>query len=322
VILIVTNRQDYTADFLILELQRRQAPYIRFNTEDFPQHVQVVWRLDSGGLDGRLVFANQQVGFRDISSVWYRRPVAPVSSPGIEDPAAREFAEAESLSALDGVWRTLDCFWVSDPDFLRRAELKLYQLKVASLLGFVLSPTLVTNSPQEAHAFYREQDGNLIYKPLRRSRLTRDGAVSLIYTNPVGPAEASQMDKVAYAPCLLQTYVQKQVEVRVTVIGKRAFGVAIHSQEHVAARHDWRRGDTVQLRHEPHKLPSDLEARCVALVQEMGLAFGAIDLILTPDGEYVFLEINPNGQWAWIQQLCPEIPLREALADLLINGGD
>jgi glutathione synthase/RimK-type ligase-like ATP-grasp enzyme len=57
------------------------------------------------------------------------------------------------------------------------------------------------------------------------------------------------------------------------------------------------------------------------LVKKLGLEFGALDLIVTPDNEYVFVEINPNGQWAWIQQLCPEIPMRETLTDLLIRGG-
>ncbi len=98
------------------------------------------------------------------------------------------------------------------------------------------------------------------------------------------------------------------------------FAVEIHSQEDVDSQFDWRRGETARLRHELHVLPPAVEVQCVTLVRALGLAFGAIDLILTPDGEYVFLEINPNGQWAWIQQLRPEIPLRETLAEILING--
>jgi hypothetical protein len=319
-IIIVTNRKDHTADFLILELQKRQTDYVRFNTEDFPQLVRVVWQMDDTGFDGYFSFPKTRVDFKNIRSIWYRRPVPPVPSAAIEDPAAYEFALAESQAAIDGIWRNIDCFWVSHPDNLRKAELKLYQLKVAAQVGFRLWPTILTNNPETAQAFYHSQDGKVVYKPLQRGRLVRDETVSLIYTNPVGPLEAERLGQVMYAPSLLQRYVPKRVEIRVTVIGAKVFAVEIHSQDCVNSLHDWRRGETALLRHELHTLPSGVKSKCVTLVRALGLAFGAIDLILTLDGEYVFLEINPNGQWAWIQQLCPEIPLRETLADLLISG--
>jgi glutathione synthase/RimK-type ligase-like ATP-grasp enzyme len=319
-IIIVTNRQDHTADFLILELQKRQVDYVRFNTEDFPQHVRVVWKIDDAGFGGYFSFPRTRVDFRDIQSVWYRRPVPPIPSSDIQDPVAYEFALAESQASLDGIWRSLDCFWVSQPDNLRKAEFKPYQLKVAAQIGFQLWPTMLTNSPDAARAFYHHQDRRVVYKPLRRGRLVRGESVSLIYTNPIGLPEAESLGRVMYAPSLFQRYVPKRVEIRVTVIGNKAFAVEIHSQARADSQHDWRRGDTPRLRHELHLLPSEVEFKCVALVRALGLAFGAIDLVLTPEGEYVFLEINPNGQWAWIQQLCPEIPLRETLAHLLISG--
>jgi hypothetical protein len=318
-ILVVTNRQDQTADFLILELQKRSADYIRFNTEDFPQRVQITWHLDASGFDGDFVFPKGRVAFQDIQSIWYRRPVAPVPSTAIDDPTAYEFAISESLAALDCIWRTLSCFWVSHPDNLRKAELKLHQLKSAAEQGFRISPTLLTNDPAVAKNFYQSQNKEVIYKTLRRGRLVRENTTSLIYTSPIS-TQAEFLDQVVYAPSLLQRLVVKQIEIRVTVIGLKVFAVAIHSQEDENSRNDWRRGDITRLRHEPHKLPTVIEAQCLSLVHSFGLAFGAIDLILTPEGEYIFLEINPNGQWAWIQQLCPEIPLRETLADLLMQG--
>jgi glutathione synthase/RimK-type ligase-like ATP-grasp enzyme len=319
-IIIVTHRQDRTADFLILELQKRKADYVRFNTEDFPQHVQVTWRLDETGVDGFFSFPKTRVGFDEVQSIWYRRPVPPLPSSEISDPTDCEFVLAESQASLDGIWRSLDCFWVSHPDNLKKAEFKLYQLKIASEVGFQLWPTMLTNDPRSARIFYRNQDGQVVYKPLRRGRLVRDETVSLIYTNPVEPDQVERLDSVAYAPSLLQKYVPKNVEIRVTVIGNKVFAVEIHSQESTDSQHDWRRGNTTSLRHELHALPFELESKCLDLVRALGLAFGAIDLVLTPEGDYVFLEINPNGQWAWIQQLCPEIPLRETLADLLIQG--
>jgi len=319
-IIIVTNRQDHTADFLILELQKRQIDYVRFNTEDFPQHVQITWHIDGAGFGGHFSFPRTRVEFKDVRSVWYRRPVPPIPSPEIDDPVAREFVLAESQAAIDGLWRNLDCFWVSHPDNLRKAELKLYQLKIAKQVGFQLWPTILTNNPEMAQAFYHSQGSKVIYKPLRRGRIVRGETVSLIYTNLIDTTKVERLDRVAYAPSLLQKYIPKRVELRVTVIGSKVFAVELHSQDHTDSQHDWRRGNTARLHHELHVLPTEVESKCIALVQSLGLAFGAIDLILTPESKYVFLEINPNGQWAWIQQLCPEIPLRETLADLLISG--
>ena len=97
------------------------------------------------------------------------------------------------------------------------------------------------------------------------------------------------------------------------------FTVEIHSQDVPDAQHDWRRVDATALRHTPYDLPSQVAQKCIALTRQLGLAFGAIDLILTPEGKYIFLEINPNGQWAWIEQMCPEIRISDALIDLLVS---
>ncbi len=320
-ILIVTNRQDHTADYLILELQKRKVDYVRFNTEDFPQRVKLVWRVDESGLEGYFSFPRCRVNLKDIKSIWYRRPSPPVPDPEIDNIIVQEFIVTESQASLEGLWRCLDCFWISHPDNLKRAEYKLYQLKVAKQLGFRLWPTILTNHSKSAQEFYYEQNCQVVYKPLRRGRILHEDGVGLIYTNLIGFEEGMNLDKVEYAPSLLQKYVPKRVEIRVTVIGSKVFAVEIHSQDHIEAIHDWRRGDMTRLNHLPHRLSSEMVSMCINLVNILGLAFGAIDFILTPEDEYVFLEINPNGQWAWIQQLRPEIPLRETLADLLITCG-
>lgn len=310
-ILIVTNKQDYTADYLIIELQRRATPYRRLNTEDLPQHLPLTWHPSH---HGTIRFPNEPLRLEDITSIWYRRPVMPVPAPVLNDPTSIAFSIDETAAALDGVLRTLPAFWVSDPDRIRRAEHKPLQLAMARAHGLQVPATLLTSDPRAARDF-AEQHQQIIYKPLRHARPTIGDHVSLIYTNPVPPG--TDFSSVAFAPCLFQEYIPKALEIRTTVIGNAVLSVAIHSQEHDTSRHDWRRRAADQLAHEPHELPTDVAAKCQTLVSSLGLAFGAIDLIKTPDERYVFLEINPNGQWAWLQQRCPTVPLREALADLL-----
>jgi len=169
-IIIVTNKKDYTADFLVIELNKRHANYVRFNTEDFPQQVKITYNIDKYNFYGFFSFPKQRVFFKDIKSIWYRRPVSPVPSSDIEDPVARDFVKIESQATLDGIWRCLNCFWVSNPDNLRKSELKLYQLKVARRIGFILWPTILTNIPEESKSFYYNNQGDVIYKPLRCGR--------------------------------------------------------------------------------------------------------------------------------------------------------
>lgn len=318
-ILIVTNKTDYTADFVIVELKRRGIPFARFNTEDFPSAVDLTIRICQDEVAAVLHLPDKTIELNQIKSVWYRRPVSSNPSSQIEDVAARDFVIQESKAALEGFWRLLACIWVSHPDKLRVAESKIYQLKIAASLGFEIPGTMVTDSPEQAHTFYDTSSGPTIYKPLRHTRLVHGESVSLIYSTKLETITPEQFDSVRFAPVLLQPYVLKAVEVRVTVVGKQVFAAELHTQEVYEARHDWRRADIARIKHQPHRLPKELEQKCVSLVQVLGLQFGAIDLILTPEGKYIFLEINPNGQWAWIQQMCPEIKIREALIDVLTD---
>jgi hypothetical protein len=319
-ILIISNKQDYTADYLLLELQRRQVDYIRFNTEDFPGKVQVVWKMNNSHLNGYFRFPSSRVNFDEIKSIWYRRPAYPILQ-GIKEAATEKFIIDESVSTLEGIWRCLKCYWVSNPDSIRKAEFKLYQLNVAQQIGFKIPSTLLTNIPSAASDFYNIQE-EIIYKPISIGRLERNDTIGLIFTNPVDAAKAKRFSNVRHSPALFQKLIHKALDIRVNVIGNKVFAVEIHSQKDSQTKYDWRRGEISKIKHKLHILPSDIENLCYKLVRDLNLEFGAIDLVLTPDGEYIFLEINPNGQWAWIQQLCPDILLREALADLLINSGN
>ena len=317
-ILIVTNKGDLTADFGVMEMQRRGIAYTRFNTEDFPQRITITTRFGDSGLDGCLATPKGVVSFDEIESVWFRRPVAPVPSPEMEDPTARDFCHTESLAFLEGLWRTLDCFWVSRPDSVRAAESKLLQLSVASEVGLSIPRTLVTCDANEARLF-REHCSKTVYKPLRQSRIQHPDRTSLIFTSLVTSDHTKQFEMVQYAPCLFQEHIPKAMDIRVTVFGTDIFATEIHSQVHPDSVVDWRRGGSAALPYHPHALPQEMERMCIQLVERLDLAFGAIDMILTAQGEYVFLEINPNGQWAWIEQRTG-VPMSRSLVDLLMEG--
>ena len=317
-ILVVTNRRDHTADFGVVEMQRRGVPYFRFNTEDFPHATRTSLRFDSEGISGDLATTKGTLRLEDIHSVWFRRPLMPTPAREIVEPRARRFSCVESHEYIEGLWKTMDCFWVSRPDRIRTAESKLLQLKVAQQLGFSIPKTLVTSDPDEAREFLAGTN-KAVYKPLRQSRLEYEQGTMLVFTNVVRDFHASELERVKYAPCLFQEYVPKRLELRLTVFGTEVFATEIHSQATEHAKDDWRRSPARALPHRTHALPHDVKARCIRLLKRLGLAFGAIDMVLTPQGEYVFLEINPNGQWAWIEQRTGQ-PMSRSLVDLLVDG--
>lgn len=318
-ILVVTNRGDRTADFGILEMQRRGVAYVRLNTEDFPSATVSTARFPLLGIEGYFETRKHRVEFDEIDSVWFRRPAMPTLADDIQDPAAREFCVTESAAYLEGVWRALDCFWVSKPDRIRAGESKVLQLDLARDLGFSIPRTIVTCNPAEARDFFNTTQ-KIVYKPLRQGRVEYEGATMLIFTSVVDDADESQFEAVKYGPCLFQEYVPKRLEVRITVFGKDVFAAEIHSQSEEDSVDDWRRSAPLTVPIHAHVLAADVEAKCIQLVRTLDLAFGAIDMILTPEGEYVFLEINPNGQWAWIEQRTGQ-PMSQSLVDVLLGGG-
>jgi hypothetical protein len=99
----------------------------------------------------------------------------------------------------------------------------------------------------------------------------------------------------------------------------RVFAIEIHSQQSEKTKHDWRHYDFDKVAHCVHELPDRVRNQCLALVQALDLRFGAIELIVTPNNEYVFLEINPTGQYQWLEALT-DLPITDSIVELLING--
>jgi glutathione synthase/RimK-type ligase-like ATP-grasp enzyme len=214
----------------------------------------------------------------------------------------------------------MECRWVpAYPRVIHRAQLKAAQLRIAGALGFELPPTLFTNSPEEFLEFYRQHNGNIVSKLAGFSFFDTVGDTFTRYTEVVSQRDVSYARSVQYCPVIFQAYVPKRVELRITVVGRQVFAAEIHSQATNHTRHDWRRYDLYQTPHAVHELPHEVAEMCVRLVEQLGLCYGAIDMVLTPDGRYVFLEINPNGQYLWIEGLTG-LPISDAICDLLISG--
>ena len=190
--------------------------------------------------------------------------------------------------------------WLNSPLAILSAENKPCQLAAAFRLGFRIPDTVVTNSAEQLAKFFRE--GTVIAKPLRMALLQNRDDERVIFTTRLSSTSPS-VESVNAAPLIIQREIAKKADIRVTVVGEVVFATEIQSQNYEETETDWRRGGHVELVHREHELPYEIAKKCVCLTREFGLRFGAIDLILDRKGLYWFLEINPNGQWAWIQNL-------------------
>jgi len=343
-ILIVTCEFDPHADVLIDLLQSMGHQPIRLHTADIPSNIAIDIRFDQKGQEYQLITPYYTVDLNDIRSIWWRRPAKPVLPEYLSEDE-EIFARLELKTTLLGLWDNLDCYWMSKPANISRATHKTGQLKRAANLGFDIPQTMITTDPESVQEFYDLCEGNVVYKVLSDPSLGFAGRANelmarcrvdqgpgkepiidwsrvkakITYTTKVEPDHLQMLDTVRYAPCQFQEYISKQHELRVTVIGDELFTAEIHSQDHASTQLDWRHYEAT-IPYHLGKLPPKVEEACMALTKGYGLNYGAIDLILTPDGRYVFLEINPNGQWLWVQQLVPELKMKEALASQLIRG--
>jgi hypothetical protein len=319
-ILILTQDGDSTANHVAAKLQQRGANFVRFDTARFPTEAELSLAFTPAG-EGRyrLRVGGESLDLNRVRTAWHRYPLPPVPHTQIVDDQARHFAQAECKGFLQEAWDCLDCAWLPAPrPVVLRAQRKPLQLKIASALGFELPPTLITTSPEDVREFYRQHNGNVISKLSGIAFADSLAIPYWRYSEVVSKRDVAYAGSVRFCPVIFQAYVPKRVELRITVVGQQVFAGAIHSQESNHTRHDWRRYDAHQTQYSIHRLPEELARRCVRLTQQLGLCYGAIDMILTPDGRYVFLEINPSGQYLWIE-LATGLPISDALCDLLIN---
>ncbi len=307
-ILILTARDDLTADAVVEELGKRGESVVRYDTADFPTASRLAVSLTGDGWAGSLT-GSRTLHLQAIKSVWWRRPrefVIPDDWPG----RARAFSVSEARIGVLGVLGSLPVRWINHPAMDSAANYKPRQLAVAARAGLSVPRTIITSDPEHAREFMGTDQ--VIYKGMSGGVISPDGRHQYIPTTLVSADEVD--DGVAGTAHLFQENVPKAFEVRLTIMGQRMFPVAIHAGSD-AARLDWRT-DYRSLSYEAVRLPADIEQGVRRLMDELGLYFGALDFAVTPDGEWKFFEVNPNGQWHWIAERA-NLPLVSAMADAL-----
>jgi glutathione synthase/RimK-type ligase-like ATP-grasp enzyme len=309
-VLVVTGLYDFSADAVVTQLRAMGADFIRINREQLPD-----LRLTVDPLEPSLVVRSAQRRFvagPNLEAIWFRQPVFMRNTP----PEALVPAEQLVRSQWAAFQRSLCVFagarWMNHPQSTYLAECKPYQLAVASRCGFLLPATLVTNDADAVRARF---DGPIVVKSLD-TVLLREGKDSLFTYTTIGSAKLLNEDNTATAPLIAQEFVKGKTDLRVTIVGGRAFAVRILADGE-GIEGDWRTIERARLSYENIKLDRMLEESCLRLTRELGLAFAAIDLVETDNGVF-FIEVNPTGEWGWLSD--ETRPIAKAIAAWLCDA--
>jgi hypothetical protein len=306
-ILIVSHRHDVHAQLVARRLNALDRAVCFLDTSRFGNGALIDHRV--GREPRAVVTAEDGVVTRvdDVHTVWYRRPWLPRIADTVTDEDDRRFSLHEWAQAIDGVLLSLDARFVN-PLYAHRGAVKPRQLCVAQSVGLSVPDTTITNDPNAASDCLRRHGNRVVHKSLTSPDH------HFVETRRWADTDPATLGDLPVAPTIFQAEVQGVSDVRVTVVGEQVFAAEII-----------RRGDLPDCRLEldasyvPHNLPRRVVDSLLDLMHRLGLVFGTIDMRITPKREYVFFEVNPQGQYLFVE-IRTGMPITTALVELLASA--
>jgi len=307
-VLFVTNKDDFAIDYLIFKFKDYNIPYLRLNSEDITEH-SITWDYEGIKI---LKYNGYQYSLADITSVYFRR--APSVFPNSINLNDTQYINGERRDFFEGLYLTLNVKWINPIYSTYIAEKKLYQLNVAKNIGFKIPHTIVSNNPKEINKFI-DNTGECIIKPISHGlQISKEGAFS-IYTSEITDTNFMETDKLFESPVMVQNKIINYRDVRVTVVGNNLFPVEIEKED--TKNVDWRAPE-VNKNYELHVLPNNIKELIFKLHKKLNLIYSAFDFILNQEGEYIFLETNPAGEWVWLERQLG-LPISSAIINELLE---
>ncbi len=319
VVLLITHSGDfYTVDKVAEALSKRGVQPFRLDTDKFPLQVQIEAHLSNSQSVHRLKYGDRYINTEQVKAVWMRR----IWQPQISEDLAPQFKTAcvrEAMATLNAFWDSLrEVRWIDNLGLILAAENKLRQLRVAKEVGLVIPLTLVTNNPEEVREFFSDVGGKMVAKLLTPISYSMKNSSFFFYTNLVKEEDLSDIETLRHSPMVFQEQIPKLRELRVVYVNGSLFVGALDASNYAASTVDWRSASAKACVWESYELPVEVVCRLKAFMARFGLVFGAFDLIETPSGEYVFLEVNPTGEWGMLERDL-DYPISTAIANALLG---
>lgn len=304
-ILIIADIYDLHADKVEESLKKDNISYFRLNL-DYASLIKtrIIFHFNSWIIQKE----DRSVNSIFFSCVWCRRAFVELSleeREKIEADVGLKIWRSEWNVTLLGLYTSIRKIpWLNPLREAIRGENKYWQMELATDIGFFIPPTIISNSKKELIQFCREHN-DVVFKLMSQDIYTfNDRKVKGFYTNRISERDLEKLFLVdGENPIVLQKYIEKQYEVRYTVVGEEHFVCRIDSQMSSIACNDWRRYDIANTPHTILNPPEKIKRKVSLLLNKMEICYGALDFIVTPKDEWYFLEINCMGQWLWIEDL-------------------
>lgn len=310
-VIILSQAQDAHLKFVTEHLDSTDS--IRIDAEDIVAGKELSFQYEHGNMtvwyDGRRL--------QNITGVWFRRPHATDQIHIPVEAAHRAFSESALQAQLNMLGEAFrDACWLSRPAAIRRANNKLLQAEVAHSLGFHVPDTIFTSDAQRAQTFIAEHEA-VVTKKLSAKYIGQD-SIKQFYTSRIDKRKLPDFSGLRVAPTIFQEAIAVATELRITVVGRRVFAASVHPEATLPNHiRDWRAAQSAgSVRYEAFELPKAIASKCIAHCKALGLNFGAIDMIIDTQGKYWFIENNPNGQWAFVDDGTVD-QIAQAIASLL-----
>lgn len=294
-VLIITSSIDYTVDYIIS--QYPDVDFYRINTDMFDQYQFLItndgWSIES---------ALGKIENTDVKSIYYRKPMLPDLSEF--DPLYHSMIAQDILEIVTGLANSFEGLVLSKPYLLRRTENKIYQLQTLRKLEVPYPISAIGNI---FNLDTKLQAMSKIIKPLSQGKIDKESQFEFFHTSLL----TKSVGDISLTPVYIQEAVEKAFEVRITCLDDYIWPVRIDSSDPI----DWRRATSKNI-YALIDIPNRIKTMCLDILKLFNLHFGAFDFIVTPEGKWIFLEINPNGQWLWLEEAL-NLDISEKIVELL-----
>jgi len=319
--LLIASRPDDThAHFVKLAMEKYGHSVDILYPADFPSQLTHSLYIKNNKFSWQADGKDCELQQTDYDVVWYRRPLKPFI-PNYIHPDDLYNVKKENNLFAQNLWRVIfpNTVWINPVNASINTNCKLLQLKIADNCQLKIPNTLISNDPTEIKFFIVANEAKVIYKTIHPMAWYEDNCLSLTYADDIAITDLPSDPILQVTPGIYQRKIPKDHELRITYMGDRYIAVKIDSQAHELAKADWRYAPTKQLSLEQVSLPKSIDQACREMMQKLGIVFGCFDFIVTPDGEYYFLEVNEQGQFLWIEDVNPDIKLLQPFIEFVTN---
>lgn len=292
-VLILANRLDFSTDILCSALEKRGVSYLRCNREDMTE-----FRFQLDPLEPKLVARlgdTEWIIDNRLKSVWWRQPTFRRISRSQLPSASEQLDESQWSALIRGLALFGSAKWFNEPARVYRAESKILQLSIAAKVGLHVPDTIVTNDAQAGVA--KRIGDEIALKSIDTVYLVYEQKQAFGYTQLVNWKDCAD-GNFHLLPAMCQKVIRDKLDLRVTIVGDQLWCHSISTKEG-GIDGDWRLQKRDHLVYETYELPDWLKMKLLEFMRALGLNYGAIDLGLS-DGIYWFIEVNPTGEWAWL----------------------